>query len=123
MIHSYEIFLQALWKIIPNRKISNYPRYSRADSSKLPSTYVFCVLKANIFPDRATCFDFYFEKKAAGHWKEWPEMISREDMVIPEGVKVVDLIIQTDETARQSFFLQTFISHHLPLLLVGPTGK
>lgn len=50
-------------------------------------------------------------------------MISREDSAIPEGVKVVDLIIQTDETARQTFFLDTFLSHHIPLLLVGPTGK
>lgn len=50
-------------------------------------------------------------------------MISREDLVIPEGVKVVDLIIQTDETARQAFFLDTFLSHNVPLLFVGPTGK
>lgn len=50
-------------------------------------------------------------------------MIAREDLTIPEGVKVVDLIIQTDETARQTFFLDTFLSHNLPLLLVGPTGK
>jgi len=50
-------------------------------------------------------------------------MISREDLTIPEGVKVVDVIIQTDETARQAFFLDTFLSHNIPLLLVGPTGK
>lgn len=50
-------------------------------------------------------------------------MISREDMTIPEGVKVVDVIIQTDETARQTFFLDTFLSHNVPLLFVGPTGK
>lgn len=50
-------------------------------------------------------------------------MISREDLTIPDGVKVVDVIIHTDETARQSFFLDTFISHNVPLLLVGPTGK
>ncbi|CAF3510924.1 unnamed protein product [Rotaria socialis] len=78
--------------------------------------------KANIFPERNTCFDFYFEKKAAGHWREWPDMIAREDLAIPEGVKVVDVIIQTDETARQAFFLETFVSHNVPLLLVGPTG-
>ena len=37
-------------------------------------------------------------------------------------LKVVDLLIQTDETARQSFFLNTFIYHNIPLLFVGPTG-
>ncbi|CAF4568450.1 unnamed protein product [Rotaria sp. Silwood1] len=78
--------------------------------------------KANIFPERNTCFDFYFEKKAAGHWRDWPDMISKEDLTIPDGVRVVDLIIQTDETARQTFFLDTFLSHNIPLLLVGPTG-
>jgi dynein heavy chain len=35
---------------------------------------------------------------------------------------VVDLLIKTDETAKQSFFLDTFLSHNVPLLLVGPTG-
>lgn len=50
-------------------------------------------------------------------------MIPKEDLAIQEGVKVVDLIIQTDETARQTFFLDTFLSHNLPLLLVGPTGE
>jgi dynein heavy chain len=50
-------------------------------------------------------------------------MIPREDLTIPEGVKVVDLIIQTDETARQTFFLDTFLPHNVPLLFVGPTGK
>ncbi|CAF0750041.1 unnamed protein product [Didymodactylos carnosus] len=78
--------------------------------------------KASVFPDRNTCFDFYFEKKAAGHWKDWVDMIPREDLTIPEGVKVVDLIIQTDETARQTFFLDTFLLHNSPLLFVGPTG-
>ncbi len=81
------------------------------------------IIQANIFPERNTCFDFYFEKRAAGHWRDWPDMIAREDLTIPEGVKVVDVIIQTDETARQAYFLDTFLSHNIPLLLVGPTGK
>ncbi len=78
--------------------------------------------KNNIFPERGTCFDYYFEKKASGHWKEWTESIAREDNIIPENAKVVELLIKTDETARQSFFLQTFLAHEVPLLLVGPTG-
>jgi dynein heavy chain len=32
------------------------------------------------------------------------------------------LLIKTDETARQSFFLHTFLAHKIPLLFVGPTG-
>ena len=49
-------------------------------------------------------------------------MITKESTVIPDGAKVVDLLIQTDETVKQSFFLQTFLKHQIPLIFVGPTG-
>ena len=78
--------------------------------------------KNNIFPERLTCFDYYFEKKASGRWNEWTDSIAREDNIIPDNAKVVELLIKTDETARQSFFLKTFMDHEVPLLFVGPTG-
>ena len=31
-------------------------------------------------------------------------------------------MIPTDETARQMFFLEAFLTHQKPLLLIGPTG-
>lgn len=37
-------------------------------------------------------------------------------------VQVSELIIQTNDTARQTFFLQTYLQHELPMLFVGPTG-
>ncbi len=37
-------------------------------------------------------------------------------------IQVTDLLIQTDETAKQSFFLNTFLHHLVPVLFVGPTG-
>lgn len=36
--------------------------------------------------------------------------------------QVSDLIIPTVETARQLFFLQTYLAHEVPTLFVGPTG-
>ena len=36
--------------------------------------------------------------------------------------KVSDLIIETNDTARQRFFLATYLSHEIPMLFVGPTG-
>uniref|UniRef100_A0A8D2M718 Dynein axonemal heavy chain 3 n=1 Tax=Zonotrichia albicollis TaxID=44394 RepID=A0A8D2M718_ZONAL len=36
--------------------------------------------------------------------------------------QVSELIIPTMETARQMFFLQTYVDHNVPLLFVGPTG-
>lgn len=37
-------------------------------------------------------------------------------------VQVSELIIPTVETARQSFFLKTYLDHEIPMLFVGPTG-
>ena len=31
-------------------------------------------------------------------------------------------MIPTDETARQMFFLESFLFHNKPLLFIGPTG-
>jgi dynein heavy chain len=44
--------------------------------------------KNNVFPERGTCYDFYFEKKAAGHWRDWTEMIHKDDLIIAENAKV-----------------------------------
>ena len=36
--------------------------------------------------------------------------------------QVSELMIPTDETARQMFFLEAFLTHNKPLLFIGPTG-
>lgn len=33
-----------------------------------------------------------------------------------------DIIIPTNETARQSYFLELYLTHEIPLMFVGPTG-
>ena len=38
------------------------------------------------------------------------------------GEQVSELMIPTDETARQMFFLEAFLTHGKPLLFIGPTG-
>ncbi|XP_059835308.1 dynein axonemal heavy chain 3 [Hypanus sabinus] len=77
--------------------------------------------KNNIFPERGTVYDYYFKKAGSGQWHLWTDYISKEKE-IPAGAKVSDLIIPTMETARQTFFLDVYISHKVPLLLLGPTG-
>lgn len=37
-------------------------------------------------------------------------------------MQVSELIIQTTESACQSFFLKTFLGAKIPVLFVGPTG-
>nr|XP_034492395.1 dynein heavy chain 3, axonemal [Marmota flaviventris] len=78
--------------------------------------------KNNIFPDRGSIYDFYFFKQGSGHWEAWTEYITKQEEIIPAGAKVSELIIPTMETARQSFFLKTYLHHEIPTLFVGPTG-
>uniref|UniRef100_A0AAR2JAS4 Dynein axonemal heavy chain 3 n=1 Tax=Pygocentrus nattereri TaxID=42514 RepID=A0AAR2JAS4_PYGNA len=74
--------------------------------------------KNNVFPDRGSVYDYYFHKLGSGEWNIWTDCITKEESTIP----VSDLIIPTMETARQLFFLRTYLSHQVPMLFVGPTG-
>uniref|UniRef100_A0A8C9Z1S3 Dynein axonemal heavy chain 3 n=1 Tax=Sander lucioperca TaxID=283035 RepID=A0A8C9Z1S3_SANLU len=71
--------------------------------------------KNNIFPERGTVYDYYFHKDGQGQWNIWTDSITNEE-------NVSDLIIPTMETARQLFFLRTYLAHEIPMLFVGPTG-
>ncbi|XP_078413797.1 dynein axonemal heavy chain 3 [Cetorhinus maximus] len=77
--------------------------------------------KNNIFPERGSIYDYYFKKTGSGQWTMWTDYTTK-DQAIPAGARVSDLIIPTVETARQSFFLDIFVSHKVPLLILGPTG-
>ncbi|KAF7668491.1 hypothetical protein LDENG_00010030 [Lucifuga dentata] len=78
--------------------------------------------KNNIFPERGTVYGYYFSKDEYGQWNAWTDLITKEKNIIPAGAKVSDLIIPTMETARQLFFLRTYLAHEIPMLFVGPTG-
>ncbi|XP_061175178.1 dynein axonemal heavy chain 3-like [Saccostrea echinata] len=80
------------------------------------------ISKSNMIPERATIFDFCFEKKASGNWCDWMDTIDKSTLAISPTAKVSELIIQTAETARQVYFLQTYLTHEQPMLFVGPTG-
>uniref|UniRef100_A0A4W6EEI5 Dynein axonemal heavy chain 7 n=1 Tax=Lates calcarifer TaxID=8187 RepID=A0A4W6EEI5_LATCA len=92
--------------------------------------------KNNIFPERGhsnfiiddvylffagTVYDYYFHKDGQGQWNVWTDSITNEENIIPAGANV-NLIIPTMETARQLFFLRTYLAHEIPMLFVGPTG-
>ncbi|XP_032391908.1 dynein heavy chain 3, axonemal isoform X1 [Etheostoma spectabile] len=78
--------------------------------------------KNNIFPERGSVYDYYFHKDGQGQWNIWTDSITNEENVIPVGANVSDLIIPTMETARQLFFLRTYLAHEIAMLFVGPTG-
>ncbi|KAG7245081.1 hypothetical protein INR49_023647, partial [Caranx melampygus] len=78
--------------------------------------------KNQIFPERGSVYDYYFHKDRQGQWNVWTDSITNEENAIPDGANVSDLIIPTMETARQLFFLRTYLAHEIPMLFVGPTG-
>uniref|UniRef100_A0A8C5C287 Dynein axonemal heavy chain 3 n=1 Tax=Gadus morhua TaxID=8049 RepID=A0A8C5C287_GADMO len=77
--------------------------------------------KSNLFPERGSVYDYYFHKQGPGHWSLWTDSVSKEDKT--KKVKIVsDLIVPTMETARQLFFLSSYLAHEVPALFLGPTG-
>lgn len=104
------------------------------------------------FHSAGTVYDYYFHKDGNGQWNFWTDSITKEENAIPAGAnvsvfyivmvsaakaaavsvrvwaetpcphQVSDLIIPTMETARQLFFLRTYLAHEIPMLFVGPTG-
>ncbi|XP_032823200.2 dynein axonemal heavy chain 3 [Petromyzon marinus] len=78
--------------------------------------------KNSVFPERGTVYDYYFLKQGNGQWNVWTDSIQADQLVIPPGAKVSDLIIPTMETARQTYFLKTYVEHGVASLFVGPTG-
>ncbi|CAI6363283.1 unnamed protein product [Macrosiphum euphorbiae] len=88
------------------------------DEYQKPAT--FRLTKANLFPDMGTVYDYVYDYKNNGSWVLWSEKL--EFKMISPDARINDLIIETDETAKQNFFLQILLKNEIPLLFVGPTG-
>uniref|UniRef100_A0A8C3KFE8 Dynein axonemal heavy chain 3 n=1 Tax=Calidris pygmaea TaxID=425635 RepID=A0A8C3KFE8_9CHAR len=69
-------------------------------------------------------FDLFYRNLLMGVNDENPRpksvKLTRNNIFPEKGVS--ELIIPTMETARQMFFLKTYVEHNVPLLFVGPTG-
>ncbi|KAM6054400.1 LOW QUALITY PROTEIN: dynein axonemal heavy chain 3 [Chlamydotis macqueenii] len=75
----------------------------------------------NIFPEKWSVYDFYFYKHGSEQRNMWTEYITNKSKFSYD-LEVFDLIIPTMETARQMFFLKTYVEHNVSLLFVGSTG-
>jgi dynein heavy chain len=90
-------------------------------NKEFPRCKSFNLTKNQLFPERGSVFDFICDKKD-GKWVVWMDIVDRELLKIPQNAKINDLIIPTDDTARQQFFLNTCLKNDYPFLFVGPTG-
>ncbi|VDO05387.1 unnamed protein product [Rodentolepis nana] len=76
--------------------------------------------KNTSIPDRLTVYDFMFERKSTGTWVEWASRLNSSEISRDE--RPQDMIVPTTETVRMSYFLDLYLSHRIPMLIVGPTG-
>ncbi|KAG5895230.1 hypothetical protein JTB14_003447 [Gonioctena quinquepunctata] len=66
-------------------------------------------------------FDWIYDKKNNGTWISWSDTVDKIQQ-IPVNAKASQLIIQTNDSACQRYFLQMCLNNNIPLLFVGPTG-
>ena len=71
-------------------------------------------------PADGTLYDYVYEYKQRGQWRQWAESI--RNIPLPETGSLKDLIVPTVETARYSYILELSLAIKSPLLLVGCTG-
>ncbi len=86
-----------------------------------PKPKGFKLNKNQLFPEKGTVFDYVCDKRS-NQWVFWLDIMDREYSKIPPTAKVSELIIPTDETARQTYFLKMFLNNEIPVLFLGPTG-
>ncbi|KAF8787359.1 Dynein heavy chain 3 like protein [Argiope bruennichi] len=91
------------------------------DNEQHPKVKTFKLTKAQLFPEDGLVYDFVFNVKS-NSWIGWLNTLQKEDLDLPLYARINELIIPTNETVRQRFMLNTYISHDVPVLFVGPTG-
>ncbi|CAB0036402.1 unnamed protein product [Trichogramma brassicae] len=85
-----------------------------------PRPKIFKLTKQQLIPDRGSIFDWVYDKKNNGTWISWMDTMTQAPL--PAATKISDLIIQTNESSLQNYFLSMFLENNIPLLFVGPTG-
>ncbi|GFX52653.1 dynein heavy chain 3, axonemal [Trichonephila clavipes] len=91
------------------------------DNEGHPKAKAFKLTKAQLFPDGGLVYDFMYNYKS-NSWIGWLDTLQKEELDLPLDARVNELIIPTNETVRQRFMLNTYISNDVPVLFVGPTG-
>ncbi|XP_078276213.1 dynein axonemal heavy chain 3-like [Rhinoraja longicauda] len=77
-------------------------------------------------PRTGSVFDFVYLKKTFSSWCSWKHLVNAvavEHMIEANSLlQLNNIIINTTETAMQTYFLEKLLLQDKPLLLVGPTG-
>ncbi|XP_023310238.1 dynein heavy chain 3, axonemal [Anoplophora glabripennis] len=98
-----------------------YRKILNGDNKNYPKSKSFKLTKSQIFPERSIIFDWVYDKKNNGSWIAWVETVDKVQQ-IPATAKASELIIQTNQSCCQRFFLKMCLTNDIPILFVGPTG-
>ncbi|KAK5640705.1 hypothetical protein RI129_009252 [Pyrocoelia pectoralis] len=98
-----------------------YRKLIYGEDKNYPKPKLFKLQKNQLFPERYIVFDWVFDKKSNGAWITWAETMDKTLSISPNA-KMSELIIQTNESLCQKYFLQLCLSNQLPILFIGPTG-
>lgn len=90
------------------------------ENKDFPKPRAFKLAKNQIFCERGNVFEYFFDKKNNGTWIQWGDIYEKQQ--IAPTAKVSELIIQTNDSCCQRFFLKLYLTNLLPILFVGPTG-
>ncbi|XP_017770457.1 PREDICTED: dynein heavy chain 3, axonemal-like [Nicrophorus vespilloides] len=98
-----------------------YRKMLYGEDKKNPKPKTFKLTKAQLFPERSIVFDWIFDKKNNGTWISWLETAEKLQQ-IASSADPNKLIIQTNESCCQQYFLKTALANNIPVLFIGPTG-
>ncbi|GJQ73710.1 DNAH3 [Trypoxylus dichotomus] len=98
-----------------SRKILN------GEDKAYPKPKSFKLAKNQLFPERSIVYDWIYDKRNNGTWISWSDTIEQKQ-VIASNAKVNEIIIQTNDSCCQKYFLKTCLANNIPILFVGPTG-
>ncbi|CAG0883772.1 unnamed protein product [Cyprideis torosa] len=87
-----------------------------------PKPKTFKLQRNHLFPEAGTVYDYAFERRDNGHWVPWLDKSERKASQIPPNAKVSELLIPTNETSRQEFFLRLLVGRNETLMFIGATG-
>lgn len=98
-----------------------YRKLLNGDNKEFVKPKTFKLSKAQLFPERAVIFEWIYDKRNNGSWISWLDTVDKVQQ-IPLNAKANELIIQTNQSCCQKFFLKLYQSNNIPLLFIGPTG-
>ncbi|KAH1026251.1 hypothetical protein HUJ05_010798 [Dendroctonus ponderosae] len=98
-----------------------YRKILEGQNKHHPKPKSFKLSKSQIFPDRSDIFDWLYDKKNNGSWITWSDTVDKVQQIAPNA-KPSELIIQTNASCCQRYFLRLCLANSMPILFVGPTG-